>query len=366
MFGLFERSLIAEYEDLLWQTKRDAAGIFPFAHNLCFGTAFSFFVGSVDTACGYRGALRIQTTLEDTVANIPSEHLPAIDDIMSRALKTSGYNLRSPTYQLSALLHGLIYVRTVDGSAPRLSRRAFAFRDSALDFLELFFALVMQSRETPQEESELKNNDPSDADKKSHVGHADCPNGPQRGVETRTDKSDPVVAHGNNRKGDVSKALAFLNLEIGPAGDKIEKEVAALGFVPPAANDDTKFCSDAAILFIRAVMDRVGAKPRSYEDMDAFIGGLFAFAFADCLTRRIGGNFEVAAAVAAPRVVSASVDPRTQGDFVRELIHAFNGEGCQPVLRVMHQNLNALIRNPNSEAMDRLVGLFESSRQHAA
>ena len=67
--------------------------------------------------------------------------------------------------------------------------------------------------------------------------------------------------------------------------------LAALGINYEPESGDTEFCIAAANHFLRTVMLRAGAAPKSFNDHDAFVGGLFGFAFANLLTGIVGGQF---------------------------------------------------------------------------
>jgi hypothetical protein len=153
------------------------------------------------------------------------------------------------------------------------------------------------------------------------------------------------------------------------AGDRkvrVAAALAPLGINSDAELDDNRFCIDAATGLAQIVMERAGARPSSFDDMDAFIGGLFAFVFSDLLTQKLGGDFEIVAAVAARSVVPSLPGPERHGAFVNEIIAAFNNRGSTKTMAAIGESLNALLVCPTDDAIERLADLFKLGRKHAA
>ena len=311
MFGFAERGRLAMYESTLRQAKADAAGssLFP---TMALMTGMPALGDAGRMAAGRPGSFQFQDTLGQTIDAVPSSLLAAIDAILVRSIKPPGYGEDQSLYQMLTLINGLIFVRVVEVTRPSLAGRAQAFRFAALSFMEPLFAQGMQ-------------------------------------MMLSSMNDDPAPSPGETPKEKAAAALASLGIGLDANED-----------------DDNQFCIKATMGLTRLVMERAGAKPRSFDDTDAFIGGLFAFTIADVVTQRLGGTFEIVSSVAAGFVVPVRNDPERMGSFVREIISAFNGRASASTVIAIGQTADALLKDPSDQRLARLVDLFNRSRQRVA
>lgn len=159
------------------------------------------------------------------------------------------------------------------------------------------------------------------------------------------------------------------DLSINPTTDQrlaVVKAFKAIGSQIEAEQQCDDFCLDAVTKLTSQVMRGAKANPNSYDDPEAFIAGLFSFAFADFLTQKIGGHFEVVASVAALCVISRPNNSGRAAGFVDEVANAFNGAESASMINTSAQNLDALLRNPNGQAFERLVILFQLCTEHVS
>ncbi|MGE0061433.1 MAG: hypothetical protein AB7T86_05070 [Xanthobacteraceae bacterium] len=280
-------------------------------HTMSLMSGLSVLGEAARLAAGRPGSFQFQETLGETLEGVPSSLLARIDSILVRSIKPPSMGDDQSGYQMMTLINGLVFVRVVEVSRPSLAARAHGFRGAALSFMEPLFGSGMQMMRSSMKDEE-----------------------PQRSHQTPK--------------------------------EKLSVSLAALGITVDPDQEDNQFCIAATMKMTRLVMENAGANPASFDDIDAFIAGLFSFTIADVVTRQIGGTFEIVSSVAAGFVTSVRDDPERQGLFVRELIEAFNGRASASTVTAIGRTTISLLNEPTDKELARLAGLFELSRKHAA
>lgn len=309
MFGLAERGRLAMYDSVLRQAKSDPNDVQLF-HTMSLMGGTALLGEAAKIVAGRPGTFDFQTTLGRTIEAIPSAYLAGIDSVMLRAITAPGIGEDQSGYQMATLINGLVFVRIVEVTRPSLSSRAYEFRNKALAFMEPLFDAGMQMMLSSASAS-------ATPDKRS-------------------------VKH------DAAAALETIGINIDPV------------------QEDDQFCIEAVSELISIIMARAGARPVSFDDTDAFIAGLFSFAISDLMTQKVGGTFEIVSAVVAGHVLPGLHDPQRQGEFVSEIIKAFNGRASASTVMAVGRAADGFLRDPSGPGLGRVIQLFELSRKHVA
>jgi len=162
----------------------------------------------------------------------------------------------------------------------------------------------------------------------------------------------------------------------GPQGRAMRERVLAalntVGVESDTEADDDQFCISAAVGIARAVMDKVGTKPQTYDHDDAFVGGLFVSVAVDYLTQKIGGTFELVGVVAVPLLIKPSMPSNpTKADiekvseqmaeFTTQILTAHNKSPRTG--RSIGDNLSRWLEDPSELHFLRLVGIFQAAQK---
>ena len=284
-------------------------------------------LGKLESAAGLKGTFQLQDSLVATIEVIPSVHLKRLDADFAHVLSAPPAKGNEPFIPIQELVSGLLFVRVLEVAKPNLLPRAYSFKAQALALLEPIYRDGLElMRATGKEEK------------------------PKSGL---------------------SKDLGMKL--VGEPMSAVAQALRLVGIVPDGAKNNNDYCVDAAVKLVKAIAERVGVRPSSYTEMDAYIAGMYAFGFTNFLTFTIGGDFEYAAPIAAISVVKIPIgilaDPsesgRRAGEFASKLIDAFNNREASSTFQAIAQNLDALVRNPHGKAFERLVELFVEMRRQA-
>ena len=119
-------------------------------------------------------------------------------------------------------------------------------------------------------------------------------------------------------------------------------------------------------------MQKVGTRPQTLDHDDAFVGGLFAVIAANLLTQHVGGYFEAVAMAVAPIVTELSIPSNLSDVAIDELSDRMAAFSHQVIAahnesprtcRAVGENISAWFGNPDGDALERLAGIFENTRQ---
>lgn len=143
MFGLTELARLKLYESTLRQAVYDAKML-----GSLHGPALMVGIATIGQTAALSGAdpraFHFRATLEETVETVPSSALPTVDTILARSILPGGVGPEAARYQVLTLLNGLVFVRIVEVTRPRLVNRAHSFRLAALGLLEPAFQQCLQ------------------------------------------------------------------------------------------------------------------------------------------------------------------------------------------------------------------------------
>lgn len=119
------------------QTVADA-GDDALIHKLALAPILDWFVRTT--------GVQLKGTLRQTIEAIPSAQLPLIDFHMVRSIVPAASMEEMPSDQAVTALNGLVFVRIVEVSKPRLAQRARVLREDILDFYETAYTLASTMR----------------------------------------------------------------------------------------------------------------------------------------------------------------------------------------------------------------------------
>ncbi len=310
MFGLAERGRLSMYKSTLNQAKADASSgesLMPVSFPMALMSSLSLTGEAAKIAAGRPSTFQIQTSLGATIEAIPSALLPYIDGLLVRHIKPPGYGQAQTMYQAQTLLNGLIFVRIVEVSRPKLLRQAHEFRNAALLFAEPYFAKGVELMEQALKDQ-------------------------QRPETSGMSTSDPKLLLAN--------LLAELGIEVDPS------------------EDDNQFCISATTKLNERIIQKAGALPIAYDDPSALTGGLFAFAIASALTQKSVGTFEIVATVAAGNVFRDFADSSGHNRFIQSVISAFNSERFEASVSAIATTTLAWVCDPSDTYLNSLAELF--------
>ena len=383
MFGLAERSRLAYYELTLKQAQADDAG--SLFHGLRLLSSVMLLVESVQHLSGRSDAARFRGTLARILESIPSKHLNALDSILTVAARrlSRSASRHETVHQMTELLNALIFIRIVEVRRPGLASRAHSLRDSILAFLEPLYAEKLQAMERKIEERGAQADDAMIPEKRvsgpenlsadlQYAGSGnldgDVSLAAARFVPAKSVDCTPCaygISHDSDQSNKIKDALikAFdqCGLQTKPLLNSLRPRRKG-----DVADENTQFCTHAAIILTLDVMERASANPSSYADKDAFIGALFACTFADYLTQKIGGDLRLAGAVAATFAYRGSTDQDTEQAFLLRVFSVYDSGKFQDVVSALMENLGWLVVKPELSRMQYFTDLFEFSREQAA
>lgn len=125
--------------------------------------------------------------------------------------------------------------------------------------------------------------------------------------------------------------------------------------------DDTRYAIEASEQIVRTIMRHADVEPRSADEDDRFVAGVFLFVTSDYVSRFIGGiSFETVSSVALVSLFSDHAAGR--GALVAEVARAYNKMVLSGEVKPIGERIAGWINDPDNEKLTRLADLFRHSR----